>query len=272
MSKPIEYYVYELRLENKDLPFYVGKGIGARSRAHFSPSSLSDNTRKNNTIKKAGRDNIKIIVEYRAYDLTETDAFSLEKQLIKQYGRLDNDTGCLTNLTDGGEGHSGYIWSEEAKTKVSERMAGHKHPLFGKVGESAAFFGGKHTKEHIDKITGLGNPFFGKKHDEDSRLRMSEKTKGDKHPCFGSKPWETRIARNKPEILAIWSMAGEFYDWYLTYGSKRYGGSYTALSNYFNLQIGESSLKTCIKMFRKGWNPNEDKVWLNSFKENLYVQ
>ena len=37
--------------------------------------------------------------------------------VIAFYGRINNDTGCLANLTDGGEGMSGWVPSEETRQK-----------------------------------------------------------------------------------------------------------------------------------------------------------
>ncbi len=52
--------------------------------------------------------------------LTEEEAFEWETFFIKAYGRIDNETGILRNLTDGGEGMSGYTHSESSKYKIEE--------------------------------------------------------------------------------------------------------------------------------------------------------
>jgi hypothetical protein len=62
--------------------------------------------------KKYGLE-VKILHE----NLTENEAFDIEKRLITEYGRLDN-TGCLINLTDGGEGVSGLIYTLEMKKRI----------------------------------------------------------------------------------------------------------------------------------------------------------
>jgi hypothetical protein len=48
---------------------------------------------------------------------SEGDAFDAERFLISFYGRRDIGTGCLANLTDGGEGTSGIVNSEATREK-----------------------------------------------------------------------------------------------------------------------------------------------------------
>lgn len=91
---------YEFNFE----PFYVGKGYGNRCLKHLQILSRVDNPMKTNKIKsifKLGYE--PIIVKYKI-DLTENDAFQIEKELIKTIGRIDLSTGTLTNLNDGGIG------------------------------------------------------------------------------------------------------------------------------------------------------------------------
>ena len=91
-----EYYVYEHATEDGDV-YYIGKGKGNRA---WSKEGRNDFWRK-----KALKHGMAVsIVED---GLTEQEAFDLEVSLISHYGRRDNGTGCLVNLTDGGEGASG---------------------------------------------------------------------------------------------------------------------------------------------------------------------
>jgi NifU-like protein involved in Fe-S cluster formation len=101
-----EYYVY-LYLREDGTPYYVGKGKG--NRAFIKKGrSVSLPLDKNKIV-------------FHSENLTEDKAFALEKELIEKYGRKDNDTGILRNLTDGGEGVSGRIFSEEARKRASEQ-------------------------------------------------------------------------------------------------------------------------------------------------------
>jgi hypothetical protein len=74
--------------------------------------------------------------------------------MIEWYGRKDIN-GILLNLTDGGEGFSGLIITEEIKNKISNTMKGKSN-----------FQGKKHTAEGKKNISaGRGNydPIKGKK-------------------------------------------------------------------------------------------------------------
>jgi len=100
-----EFYVY-LYLREDNTPYYVGKGKGDRA--------FSNQSRR----FRKPKDKTKII--FHSENLTEEEAFKIEKELITKYGRKNNRTGILRNLTDGGEGSSGVIISDETKAKMSE--------------------------------------------------------------------------------------------------------------------------------------------------------
>jgi hypothetical protein len=54
-------------------------------------------------------------------NLTEQEAFDWERRYIARYGRKNNGTGILRNLTDGGEGASGAILPASARATISRK-------------------------------------------------------------------------------------------------------------------------------------------------------
>lgn len=125
----LEYYVYAY-LRKDGSPYYIGKGKDKR---------LLSNNRK---IKKP-KDSSRIVI--CESNLTDVGALALERRLIRWYGRKDNGTGILRNMTDGGDGtsgglkspqhrkklsesHTGKTLSEEHRKKISDRKMGKKQP------------------------------------------------------------------------------------------------------------------------------------------------
>jgi hypothetical protein len=60
------------------------------------------------------------MIVFVARDISESEAFALETSLIAKHGRIDKGTGCLRNLTDGGEGPSGAIASPQTRARHVE--------------------------------------------------------------------------------------------------------------------------------------------------------
>ena len=107
------FYVYEhVRLDTMK-PFYVGKGSGTRAY-----KKQGRNQYWQNVVGKHG-----YIVNIIAENLDEEMAFLVEMGKIDQLRRLGIG---LTNATNGGEGTSGRICSEESKKKMSATMTGRK--------------------------------------------------------------------------------------------------------------------------------------------------
>lgn len=103
--------------------YYVGKGRPNRPYQcyKYSRTVKCPRDRENN-----------IVILHK--NLKEETAFDYEKKLIELYGRIDTtEFGVLRNLTDGGEGPTGILITEEKRKKLS----GEKNGMYGK----------KHTAE-----------------------------------------------------------------------------------------------------------------------------
>jgi hypothetical protein len=173
-QNPNRFYVYAyLRSQDSEhgpklSPYYVGKGQGGRCYGK--------------TGRPAGRPRDKGYIVFVQEGLTEEEAFALETYCINLYGRIDIGTGILHNRTDGGEGRSGYVASEETRRKMSRR--GPSNALWGRTGEQSARWGKKHTQVTKEKLSEIKqkekNPNWGKTHSPETRRKISEGQLGNR--------------------------------------------------------------------------------------------
>jgi hypothetical protein len=128
------------------LPFYVGKGYGGRMKAHArharaKPTPVAGE-HKANTIRSLHRLGLEPIEKRVSGFSIEAVALMKEVGLVKAVGRGRN--GPLTNLSDAGEGLSGYKPTEETKAKIAAK-------LDQIVAKRKATYAGK-SQEELDAI------------------------------------------------------------------------------------------------------------------------
>ena len=168
------FYVYAY-LRNDHSPYYIGKGKGNRAYAKTHRIQLPKD---------------KSLIKLIARNLLEHESFLLERKLILYYGRKDLGTGILRNLTNGGEGASGHVFTDDAKLKISKANKGkygnrtgmknseeHKKKisLALKGREMPSLKGKPRTQEVKDKIASTNK---GKKRSEFTKLMLSLSHKG----------------------------------------------------------------------------------------------
>ena len=150
MPPPIQmqnnFYVYEHWRPDRDECFYVGKGRGKRANAMYKRNKHHQAIQE-----KLARLGMCVEVRIVASGLTEEEAFALEQERIN-FWRSENID--LANMTNGGEGTSGYKpnITPEWRKKLSDAKKG-KAPLKA-IEVSAALKRGKtHSPEHSRKIS-----------------------------------------------------------------------------------------------------------------------
>ncbi len=166
---PNEYYDFDI-FKNK--PFYIGYGSKNRLKEHLYKRELDRKCHKSCKIKSILKnDSEPIFIKIRE-NLTFEEANKLEMYYINLFGRIDNNSGILTNHTDGGSGTKNKIISDVTKLKMSNSHKGLKHSDISKLKMSNLHIGKKLSEETKNKIsiakTGEGNAFYGKKHNLDS--------------------------------------------------------------------------------------------------------
>lgn len=127
----MEECVVYLYCDPKDgTPRYVGVGTSLRRAwSHMKPYAKT-NKRLKNMITKRLREGYSVspVITYLGHTDFE-EAKRLEMLEISRYGRVDLGTGSLFNLTDGGDGAKGAIFSEERRKTIRENTTNqHRDP------------------------------------------------------------------------------------------------------------------------------------------------
>jgi len=130
------FYVYEHWRPDTGACFYVGKG---RDKRAWHVRDRNDRHMK--VLAKLRRLGLVVEIKIVVDGLDEIDAFQIERARIAQWRAEGVE---LVNMTDGGDGVSGLVMSDEARAKMSARKIG----LPGRK----TMLGRKHSPETIEKM------------------------------------------------------------------------------------------------------------------------
>jgi hypothetical protein len=236
MVNPNRFYTYAYLREDRT-PYYIGKGQKKR---------IYDRSGKPCHIPK---DNTKII--FLKQNLTEEEAFRHEEYMIGVFGRIDIETGILRNKSNGGQGASGAIRTEETKRKMSEAQKGKIVTEEQRKNIGRARRGKIHSEETRKKLREkrVGKkPALGMKHTDEAKKKISDKTKGENNPFYGkthNENTKSKLSSRHNKLLKFVSPTGEVVEEFTTITKfcKKYN---LHKSNLIKLMKGKS--KTC-----KGW-------------------
>ena len=123
-------YLYRHIRLDKNEPFYIGIGSDAEYKR---ANSINPRTKYWKNIISKTEYRIDIVID----NLSWEQACEKEKEFIAIYKRK-GDGGILCNLTLGGEGAYGRILSQESKNKISKKVSGINHGMYGKSHTEAA--------------------------------------------------------------------------------------------------------------------------------------
>lgn len=193
-------YVYAYIDTKLALPIYIGKGQNARAFDHLK---RQDQHHFVNTIKKMIREENPPQIKFLIDDIDEEFAHLIEVEAIALYGRKDKGTGSLLNMTDGGEGTSGYKFTDVQKANMSKAKRGQKYSATASASFRAASIGRTYSNERNLKVstslkghivtdetrmkismankiamTGPGNPRFNKSHSAETRDKIRKSRVG----------------------------------------------------------------------------------------------
>jgi hypothetical protein len=168
----MRHYLYRHIRLDKNEPFYIGIGT-KQPRTHNSVKSEYRRAHETNRKESYIWNNIVNKTSYEIEILFESDDYNFIKEkeieFISLYGRINNNTGILSNMTDGGDGFIGYIpskekiekhkifmtgrkQSQEEKQKRNESRKGYLHSEETKLKISNSHKGKKTSKEHLEKL------------------------------------------------------------------------------------------------------------------------
>lgn len=185
--KPGEYKYGEYVFDYE--PIYVGKGINNRVKRHINLCKKS-NTHFHNKLRLIIKDGFDPLYKILISNLSESESHKEEIRIIKIIGREEYG-GCLTNLSNGGDGQSGFKHRPESKLKTSNSLKNNKEfqnymktsefskkVSDGLIGHVGYGIGIPRTEEVRRKISESLKKIPGRKHTKESKEKMSKNNSG----------------------------------------------------------------------------------------------
>jgi len=249
----MHYYTYAYLREDRT-PYYIGKGEGNRVYYKY----------KNEV--KPPKDKSRII--FLKQNLREEEAFKHEIYMIDVFGRKDLGTGILYNRTDGGEGGSGAIRSQEFRKNISQSRKGKKYWNDGKGNHMVSLecpgdgwmpgMSEESKRKNSEVKKGKNNPNYGKSPSKETiqKQRQAKKGKyeGKNNPNYGKKYWNDGKGNHMVSLECPgdgW-MPGMSEEW------KRRNGEVKKGMKWWN--DGRGNTKQSVKCPGKEWNPGRGKL------------
>jgi hypothetical protein len=189
-------YLYRHIRLDKNQPFYIGIGSSEYYNRAYRHKQRSELWKR---IASKGGYRVEILLD----DLTWDEVREKEKEFIKLYGRIDLKTGCLANMTDGGDGTINAIISKENREKVAEANRRRIFTEEDRRNMSIRYTGRKKSDEAKKK---LSNSLRNSQKFKDAIKRNSEKFKGFKH----SEETKKKLSELRSKKIIQKTLDGEF--------------------------------------------------------------
>jgi len=152
---------------------YIGKTVDIDDRWRVHKSRLNNDSHENKYLQHAwnkhgGPSFIFVLLELID---EETEQNKREKYYIKEW---QTKRVCGYNLTDGGEGTSGLLFTEEHREKLSVVKRGEKNPFYGKT----------HTEKTKQKMSAAQTgKVFSPEHKKNISRAAQGKRSGEQNPA-----------------------------------------------------------------------------------------